>query len=161
MKKNFLLVLMTVFAFISCEGPMGPPGPMGPQGEPGESGGLGEGMNWKIETFVVEENQWKLYYDEDGLNPYYMCEKSYSALDNFIYTDGNVFVYLIQSPGESNEVQTPLPYTIPLENGEGNFWFETVTFDIMPGSIAFYVRYDDFAVDIRPARQEFRVVMNW
>lgn len=149
MKKNFLLVLMMVFAFISCEGPMGPPG------EPGE------GMKWKISTFVVEENQWKLYYDEDGLNPYYMCEKSYSDLGNLIYTDGNVFAYLIQSPGESNEVQTPLPYTLPLENEYGERWFETVSFDFMPGSIAFYVRYNDFAVDLRPGRTEFRVVMNW
>lgn len=152
MKKNFLLALMMVFAFISCEGPMGPPGP------PGESG---DGAHWSIKTIAVEANQWKLYADEDGLNPYYMCEVNLTDLDNFIYTDGNVFAYLIQSPGQDNEVQTPLPVTIPLENEYGERWFETLSFDYMPGSIAFYVRYNDFAVDQRPARQEFRVVMNW
>lgn len=149
MKKNFLLALMMVFAFISCEGPMGPPG---------ESG---EGAHWSIETIAVEENEWKLFYDENGLNPYYMCEKRYPALDNTVYVDGNVFAYLIQFPGEPNEVQTPLSVTLPLENDYGERWFETLSFDYMPGSIAFYVRYNDFAVDQRPARQEFRVVMNW
>lgn len=152
MKKNFLLLLMMIFAFVACEGPAGPPG------IPGEDG---EGAHWYIQTFVVEANEWKLYADPDGLNPYYMCEKSFSELDNFIYTDGNVFGYLIQNPGADNEVQTPLPYYIPFENTEGALWQESVTFDFMPGSVAFYIRYSDFAVDIRPARQEFRVVMNW
>lgn len=154
MKKNFLLALMMVFAFISCEGPMGPPGP------PGESA---PGTNWSVETIVVEANEWKLVYDDDGLNPYYMCEKRYPALDNTVYVDGNVFVYLIQFPGEPNEVQTPLPFPIPLENDFGERWTETLSFDYMPESIAFYVRYNDFSVgpDFHPARQEFRVVMNW
>lgn len=152
MKKNFLLLLMMIFAFVACEGPAGPPGP------PGENG---ESTKWYIETFVVEANEWKLYADADGLNPYYMCEKKFSELDNFIYTDGTVFVYLIQNPGEDSEVQTPLPSSLPLENQAGERWTEHVSFDVMPGSIAFYIRYDDFAVNIRPARQEFRVVMNW
>jgi len=146
MKKNLLGLLVMLFAFVSCEGDQGPMGPPGP------------GTYWKIVWVTVEANEWQLVDDGDG--PYFMCEKNVSELSNDIYEEGNTFCYLVIRPNQSNEVQTLLPYKIDLLEKPDYAWTETISWDFMPGSVAFYVQYNDFAVDIRPARQVFRLVMN-
>ncbi|AHF13551.1 hypothetical protein BARVI_01025 [Barnesiella viscericola DSM 18177] len=58
---------------------------------------------------------------------------------------------------------TPLPYTIHRggtdENDKEMLWTETYTYDYMPGSIAFYVQYNDFAQQ-QPEDMVFRVILN-
>lgn len=146
MKKSLLALVVLVMTLVSCEGPEGPPGLDG------------EGVYWNIQNFTVRANEWKLYDDGDG--PYFMCEKNYNALTDRVYTDGNVFAYRYIRPGQANEVQSPLPFTLHLEGGE-YMWTETTYFDFMPGSIAFYVQYSDFFVEDGPGTIEFRVVLNW
>ncbi|WP_102407441.1 hypothetical protein [Parabacteroides bouchesdurhonensis] len=149
MKKNLLLLFMMLLAFTACEGPAGPPGQNG------------TGMTWFVKTYTIRENDWKLYSDPDGRNSFYKCEVRVNDLSNDIYLDGNVFAYWIQNPGRNDEVQTPLPYTIPLENTYDERWSEIINFDFMPGSITFYVTYSDFATSVAPGEAQFRVVMNY
>lgn len=152
MKRFLLLLFLTLTVFTACEGPSGPPG---------RDGQDGDSMYWFVKTYTIHEKDWKLYTDEDGLNPYYMCEVPIKELSDDIYYDGNVFAYLIMNFDQQNEVQTPLPYTHPAENVQGQEWSEIVHFDYMPGSIAFYVTYSDFATNVWPGDLHFRVVMNY
>jgi len=144
MKKSLFALVALVMALVSCEGPEGP---------------AGEGVNSYIEDIVIRDGEWKLMDDGDGT--YYMCTINIPALSRQIYLDGNVFVYRYIRPGQSSEVQTPLPFTLHLQEGGNYEWTETTYFDFMPGSIAFYVQYSDFATNITPGTQEFRVVFNW
>jgi len=63
------------------------------------------------------------------------------------------------------EVQTPLPFTVPLgEEGNGGkdiLWTETVSFDFSPGRVTFYVNYSDFVTRVRPGTITFRVVLTY
>ena len=92
-----------------------------------------------------------------------MCERSFPELSNDIYKYGATLGYYILNPGKDNEVQIPMNYDYPREqdpfNEDWYTWQEYYTFDFMPGSIAFYVHYSDFDIDIRPERQEFRIVL--
>ena len=153
MKKLLLLVIASLARF-SCEGPMGP---QGPQGVPGE------GMFWKYYTYTVKSQDWKLATTEDGLNTYYWYEFQNEDITDDLYLNGYVLGYLVQSPGAENEVITPLPYTIHRggtdETDKEILWTETYTYDYMPGSIAFYVQYNDFAQQ-QPEDMVFRVILN-
>ncbi|MDR0844017.1 MAG: hypothetical protein LBN71_02260 [Tannerella sp.] len=156
MKKYLFLAGLFIAAFFSCEGPEGPPGPS-------------EELNWKIITKTVRTNDWALVSDNGkgrpgDLNTYYMYElTNVRELTDFVYEEGLVFVYLVQSPGAKNEVLTPLPYVVPIgDEDSGDFWMETVTFDYLPGSVAFYVNYSDFETGImHPGELTFRIVMIW
>jgi hypothetical protein len=148
------MISLGLVTLASCAGPVGPPGP------------AGEGMNWEVRTYTVRQNDWKLVGRAGELNSYYIYEIMERSLTDFVYTDGNVFAYLIQNPGQKNEVQTPLPYIIPVgewDKGEEFLWTEIYSFDIMPGSIAFQLRYSDFETGVAPPPElcNFRVVMNW
>jgi len=147
MKKNLLGLLVMLFAFVSCEGDQGPAGPPG------------AGMGWEIEWITVYENDWKLRDDGDG--PYYMCVKDVKKLNEDIYEIGNVFCYLVIRYNQPDEVQTLLPYKLDLLNNYNEAWSETISWDFAPGSVAFYVQYDDFDMSNPPRQQVFRVVMNW
>ncbi len=153
MKKLLLLVIISLTLF-SCEGPMGP---QGPQGVPGE------GVFWKYYIYTVRSQDWKFVDPGNGLNTYYWYEFQNKDITDDLYLNGEVRGYLVQSPGAENEVITPLPYPIHRgdtnENGETMLWTETYTYDYMPGSIAFYVQYSDFAQQ-RPGDMVFRVILN-
>lgn len=146
MKKLFTLLALAAF-LISCEGPSG------------ADGIDGQGVNWTIRTFTIQSNEWVVEKDADGLNAYYMCEKPYPELTDFIYEQRNVNGYMYISYPQV-EVQVPLPYVIPWENTAGDEWTETYSFDFTRGSVAFYVHYSDF-VEIQPPTQVFRVVLAW
>ncbi|MDR1330897.1 MAG: hypothetical protein LBK07_02210 [Tannerella sp.] len=153
MKKTLFLLCASALFLLSCEGPIGPPG------EPGE------GMNWKILTYTVHDRDWQLAGGPVGsLNSYYMYEFDEPLLTDFIYTSGVVSAYIIFNPGQSNEVQSPLPYIEPVGDRDsgGEFtWQEFYSFDFMPGSVAFYVHYSDFETGERPPTCDFRIVLNW
>ncbi len=165
--KKFLLLFIACIAFISCEGPMGPQGPIGPQGpqgEAGESGESGGGAYWKYYTYTVRSQDWELVSTNDGLNTYYMYEFRNTDITQEIYDEGFIVGYLVQSPGEENEVITPLPYVVhrgeTLENGDSALWTETYTYDYMPGSVAFYVQFSDF-FEQQPEDMTFRLVLHY
>ena len=123
-----------------------------------------DGDNWKVLNFTVKRNDWKLVGSSNALNSYYQFVfNDVRELTDFVYTDGAVTGYLYQGNG-SEEVQTPLPYTLPIGtivNGNELLWTETTTFDYQAGSVAFYINYSDFATDVQPETMEFRVVLHW
>lgn len=151
MKKILLLAIISL-ALFSCEGPMGPQGPQG----------VGEGMYWKYYTYTVRSQDWELVTSGDGLNTYYMYVFDNKDITDDLYLNGYALGYLVQSPGSDDEVITPLPYTVHRGSNdpEGTLlWTETYTYDYMPGSVAFYVQYSDFAQQ-QPEDMVFRLVLN-
>ncbi len=147
--KKLVLFLFTLCFFISCEGPMGPEGP------------AGIGTNRKVINVIINQNDWEPYEDQgSGLNVFYRAVVNVAELTNFVYTDGNVSAYMYYiDPVSGDEVQTPLFYGIPIESTD-DLWTEYYSFDFMPGSVAFYLRYNDLAA-IAPAAREFRIVLTW
>ncbi|MDL2265411.1 hypothetical protein LJC57_02100 [Parabacteroides sp. OttesenSCG-928-G07] len=153
MKKKLIMLLTMAIAFVSCEGPEGPPGRDG------------IGVNKFVEVVTVEAHQWEYVDDPEG--GYYICEKRFPEISGDIYLKGEIKCYYIIRPGQSNEAQTPLPYVLHFIDGSDYRWTETIEYDFMPntstadGSIAFYVQYDDFAINVPPGRMQFRVVITW
>jgi hypothetical protein len=144
--KKILLLLMVAIAVISCEGPMGPQGPMGP---------TGPGTDWNIQDFEVKTGDW-VYKSDGGLNGYYSYSFSYPKLDNFIYNNGIVLVYL-ESDGTYQQM---LPVVFHQENGIDPPWTTTTDFDYEIGKITFYVTNSDF-YNQRPETMLFRTVLMW
>ncbi|MDH6535599.1 hypothetical protein D0T51_06945 [Parabacteroides sp. 52] len=148
MKKNVLLLLMILLAFTACEGPQGPPG------EPGILG-------LKIIDISIDAEDWVISKDNQGLNAYYMCEVNVPELSRTVYQDGLVHAYLVQNPGTSYEVETSLNCSFPNENQYGDLWTEYYSWDYMPGSVAFYVKYSDFNLVPGPGDKLFKLVLLW
>ena len=123
-----------------------------------------DGDNWKVLNFTVKEKDWKLRGHSNALNSYYKFEfNDVRELTDFIANEGVVTGYLYQDNG-SGEVQTPLPFTIPIGEVVGNeevLWTQTTTFDYQAGSVVFYVNYSDFITELRPGAMDFRVVLHW
>lgn len=164
MKKNLFGLILMILAFTACEGPEGP---MGPQGIPGEPG-LVEG--WHIVDVTIPQKDWVLTYDQDGLNPYFHCYVDIEELDDYVYDEGLVFAYLVQDPGTKYEVQTSLNCSMPYQDpfDPDYTWTVHYSWDYMFGSVAFYVKYDDFVIledpngnIIPPATEKFKIVMLW
>jgi len=161
MKKILFLLSATLWLFASCEGPAGRNGFDGRDGKDGKDGA---GLYWYVDDYIISSNQWQLVNDVDQLNSYFRASITIPELTRDIYDDGNVFCYLYQTIN-GLEVQTPLPYTVPLgQEGSGNtvfLWTETIAFDFAPGRITFYVNYSDFFTSNRPSTMKFRVVLNY
>jgi len=164
MKKFFLLLSAAVWLFASCEGPAGRDGLEGRPGRDGKDGKDGVETYWYVGVYTINSSNWQLVNGVDQLNSYYRASITISELTNDIYEDGTVFCYLFQTI-DNREVQTPLPFTVPLgEAGSGNtnfLWTETVAYDFAPGRITFYVNYSDFFTSNRPGTMIFRVVLNY
>lgn len=149
MKKNVLGLLVMLLALVSCEGDQGPMGP------PGKDGG---GLNWHTEFFTIKPGDWSVANDGDGA--YFYCERELSQITEDIYEYKNVFAYMFLYPGDFEE-QTPLPYPVPFEDGEGR-WQEYYSYTFAPGLITFFIRYNDFNTDLPPVgNKEYKVVINW
>lgn len=146
MKKNVLGLLMMMLVFVGCEGPMGP---MGPPGEPGEGA-----PDWAIYDVTIRPDQWFEEADENGLNNYLICEVDVPRLSEFVYNNGIAIPYLIGADG----TQTALNCSVPRENVEGQAWTEYYSYDILTGSMAFYVRYSDYYM-VLPPTMKFRIVL--
>ena len=123
-----------------------------------------DSKNWEVLTFTVKKNDWQLKGGTNNLDSYYQfIFDDVRELTSFVASQGTVMGYVYQGSG-SDEVQTPLPYTIPygdVVQGNEVLWTETTTFDYQAGSIAFYVNYSDFTTEVRPGTMEFRVVLHW
>jgi hypothetical protein len=154
--KKLVLGLVAMLTLLSCEGPVGPPGP------PGDSGAE---TQWKHIYYTVNKDSWHLVGGKDELNSYYeYVFKNEPAITNFIYEQGIVLGYLVVNPGAKDEVLRPLPDSFPYgeDTNQGeNLWTEIITYDYMPGSIAFYVRYSDFYTATPPPTLKFRISMLW
>ena len=154
MKRILFLLIMSVMVLASCEGPAG---------RDGLNGLNGEGVYWVVKTYTIREGDWKLVKGVNELNSYYQAEVSINELSKHVYEDGNVFCYMFQKI-DGVEVQTMLPFVIPVGEGQGNkenLWTEMYSCDFSPGSIMFYVNYSDFATVVRPPTISFRVVLNY
>ena len=164
MKKLLFLLSVALWLFASCEGPAGRDGLEGRPGKDGKDGKDGIETYWFVGVYTINSNNWQLVNGVDQLNSFYRASITIPELTNDIYEDGNVFCYLFQTI-DGQEVQTPLPFTVPLGEAADNntefLWTETVAFDFSPGRITFYVNYSDFITSIRPDRMIFRVVLNY
>jgi hypothetical protein len=121
---------------------------MGPPGEPGES--------LKMETYyyTVNPRDWQPVGESGEVTFYqYIADLD---IGNYIYEQGNVsvFIYLVDN---GNEVQAPLPYSIPHTDG-GIRWTEQYSFDFEKRTVSFYA---DYLRGELPPSQEFRVVLTW
>lgn len=149
MKKLLLLIVIAIsISFISCEGPMGP------QGEPGD------GTNWKVVSFTINKNEWKLVGSPGALNSYYFVDKPLKELTQYIYKEGAVVGYIETVKGVKNS----LPYVLHLGEASGSkefLWTQTYDFDFYPGGVGFYVTYSDFNTQDRPDTETFHVVLMW
>ncbi|MDR2040822.1 MAG: hypothetical protein LBP98_00695 [Tannerella sp.] len=142
MKKYLCLFVFMTFVLTGCEGPMGP------AGEPGR------GLNLETYYYTVASRDWKAV-GESGKTTFYQYIADLNLGDE-IYDWGDVSVYMYLTD-DGNEVQTPLPYSIPHTEG-GNDWTEYYTFDFDRGTVSFYA---DYLRGELPPSQEFRVVLTW
>lgn len=161
--KRIILLLVSVIALVSCEGPMGPEGPrgldgqMGPKGEPGEPG---YGANWYTTSFKIDQSDWLLVGRPGDLNTYFYADVDIPQLTDFIYKEGTVIGYLETSPGVKNGI----PYVLHLgeeQAGREFLWTQTYDLDFSPGMIRFYVTYSDFSTNINPASETFHIILMW
>jgi hypothetical protein len=153
--KKLVLGLVAMLTFLSCEGPVGP---QGPPGDPSAE------TQWKHIYFTVKESDWDLIGGADQLNSYYEYIFNEPAITDFIYEQGIVLGYLVVSPGTNDEVLRPLPDSFPYgqDTNQGeNLWTEIINYDYKPGSIAFYVRYNDFYTATPPPTLKFKISMLW
>jgi hypothetical protein len=142
---------------IACQGPAGR------DGLDGANGKDGEGINWWIGNFTISANQWELVNGVNALNSYYRAEVQVPQLTEFVYENGNVFVYMFQNVN-GTEVQTLLPFVVPYGEASGSeefLWTEMYACDFAVGSVVFYVNYSDFFTENKPPATSFRIVLNW
>ena len=121
--------------------------------------GWEDNQNWEVYTITINAKDWQLVGDVNGDNSFYRCIVDDRYLDQNIFDNGSVMVYLIQYDGNT-PVQTPLPYIMHYADGD-NLWTETFSYDYILGSLAFYVTYSDFFTENKPGTCQFKVVMHW
>ncbi|MDR3269644.1 MAG: hypothetical protein LBT83_11345 [Tannerella sp.] len=138
MKKYLVLWSLLALTFTACEGPVGPPG----------EGGL------EVSYHTIRTRDWQLIGGTQDVS-FYRCLVDLNIGDD-IYEYGNisVFLYLMD---DRNEVQAPLPYSIPRVDGSIR-WDEQYSFDFDSGTISFYA---DYLRGETPPEKEFRVVLTW
>ena len=154
MKRIIFLMLAATWLFAACEGPAG---------RNGLDGLDGAETYWFVKTYTINANQWQLVNGVDQLNSYYYATVAIPELNKDIYEKGHVFCYMFQRVN-GREVQTLLPYTIPLGTVKDNtelLWTETYSCDFSPGQITFYFNCSDFYTSNRPPAASFRVVLNY
>ena len=144
--KSTLVFLFIVLGFTACEGPQGPPGEDG----------------WSyIDVKYYTISRWALAAD----GTYFFAEVSNSAITDYVFDKGVVVGYLVQDYNKANELHIPLPYEMFYNEYDvyGNLvqWSETVSFDIMPGSIGFYYKPSDFYTGLTPPSLTFKIVAMW
>jgi hypothetical protein len=139
MKKYLCLSVFMTIALVACEGPMGLPG---------------ESLSLETYYYTVASRDWQPV-GETGETTFYQYIVDLD-IGNYIYEQGNVSVFMYLADN-GNEVQTPLPYSIPHTDG-GIRWTEHYSFDFDQGTVSFYA---DYLRGELPPTQEFRVVLTW
>lgn len=123
--KKLLLLMLSVFALMACEGPTGPEGPMGPPGS----------MDVYVQDYTIKARDWKKEVTEEGFI-YYICVIEDDNLNKGFYDEGTVTgaLYL----GDNSK--TLLPYTENYTDKEGYSYIENYTFQYLPGVITFLIK---------------------
>ena len=127
-------------------------------------------MNWRIADLNVD--QWDYTGDlkefQGQGNNYFFAKFDVPALTNYVYTDGNVQVYLVE-----NGAQYQLPFVRHQYEilNDGTYLFFTRTIDAhfgvdsKGGWVQIDLRDSDFEYEvdatINPAAMKFRVVMTY
>lgn len=121
MKKliMFITILSAIFFVVSCEGPQGEEGPQGKDGN----------ANVNSLIFDAQPNNWK--GDTNG----YRVTMDIPEIDEKIYTDGTVLIYMLTNEQLPNKSFNKLPYTF-IDN---NF-IEYMDYNVYIGSIEITMR---------------------
>jgi len=132
--------------------------------------------NWQIVDCYVGYNEYtKWEYASDApeyqySNHYFWNKYSIPQLSSFVFTDGNVQVYLMRKNAYGEETQQPLPFTRHYESFIGDsaaYYTETYDYLYGVGWIEFNYTASDFKYEDsqgemdRPEPQHFRVVLTW
>jgi len=131
--------------------------------------------NWQIVDCNIGYSQWRYTGDDGGAqydNHYYYAGYNIAQLSNFIFTDGNVQVYLVEKNSNGEEMQRPLPFSRHHETWKGDTtltYTETYDYFYGVGWIEFNYTASDFAYEYshgtepacHPDSKQFRVVMTW
>ncbi|MCD7935278.1 MAG: hypothetical protein LUG98_00290 [Tannerellaceae bacterium] len=153
MKKSvFLLFILGILC--ACEGPQGP------------AGRDGVSPDWEIVNFTVEEEDWEYVDDPDGTNPHYVFDFDFDELTKTVYEKGNIDIYMYANPANRQAGYYPVTDSFPIERSNDLWsWTEFYSALCYPGGITFTARCSDFDMvesgEWAPARQTFRVVLNW
>lgn len=151
--KRLIIPFLLAFTLFSCEGPMGP---MGPKGEDGD------GLYWKIETYTVESEDWKLSGTPADLGSYYYYTFDSQLITDDVFENGEVKGELMNfnDRGELYSLEL-LPFTGMYgdvdETGQDYYWMEYYTIEYRPHAITFKAFYSDFKTDVNPPTRTFRV----
>lgn len=149
-----LFALVSALLFCACQGPQGPQGP------------AGEGVNWKIAELDV--TNWDYTGDLPEFkgqgNNYYFAKFDVPALTSYVFTDGNVQVYLVE-----NNKQHVLPFVRHqyefINDSTINFFTRTIDAHFGIGWVQVDLRDSDFEYEVDetivPGAMLFRVVMTY
>jgi len=114
-----VLMAITTFALVGCEGPVGPEGPEGPEGPRGEQGERGPAgsANVTSETFTLQAADFSVSTSDLTTTLTHPIEVS--SLSSSIVTNGIVLVYIEYALGGAAGVWQPVPFTDDYEFGDG------------------------------------------
>lgn len=131
--KKLLMLMLTVFAFIACEGPEGPEGPQGPPGN-------GTDLYPLLVELTTKVADWEELTTEDGSITYRIIY-DVPKLDEYDYESGVAVGYIFVRDGD-DMVKVPLPYIEYGVDRKGGKYTKHFTFDYTPGNIAIYIQTD-------------------
>jgi len=112
-------------------------------------------VKWKIVNLVVDQKDWVVNTDNDGLNKFYSYQFSMPEISPAIYNTGSLTTYVVL-----DNAQQSLPYVRHYEDANGAMWTRTVDCDYSVNQMNIYVTNSDFADDA-PGTMNFRVVLMW
>ena len=175
MKKIIILFAAATLALSSCEGPMGPPGPPGVPGQNGQDGQDGRdgrdgqrgedgaGLHWfKSNPIVINSNQWELTNGAPGeLNSFYSVRVRSTWLTREIFDNATIVAYVENGEGKKHAMPFVWHRGDFDDNGNKIEWTETFEFEFEQEWMTFYIRYSDFATEVRPGTETFHVIALW
>lgn len=134
-------IISVLLIIASCEGPQGEDGPKGADGN----------ANVNSLIFDVEPNNW--LGDTNG----YQVKLKIEEIDNEIYTDGAVLVYMLNNEQSNNKSFNKLPYTYI-----DSSFVEYMDYNVYIGRIEITIRQTEVGVNktLRPGNpMAFKVLI--
>ena len=107
-----------------------------------------------VVNLTVGEHDWTINSDPNLDIPlYYSCTFPMPEIDNIVFEQGLVQVYIVFSG-----VQQVLPYVQHKKTAVGTEWTQTIDYRYAAGDLTIFVTNSDFLVD-PPQAMDFRVVI--